>query len=81
MSINLVSYKNEKYNTTIKKNAYFQLGGCTFKILDDYAPGVSFGACLVTSSTTNCAVGSTVMLHYEVIHREVIRFLESMMDF
>ena len=61
MSINLVSYRNEKYNKTIKKNAYFQLGGCTFKILDDYVPGASVGACLVTSScTTNCAVGSTV---------------------
>ena len=81
MSINLVSFSNEKYNATIKKNAYFQYNGCTFKILDDYVPGATFGACVVTSTSTDCALGSTEILHYELIHKEVIRFLESMMEF
>ena len=82
LSLRLVSYTNEKYNSTIKKNAYFQHDGCTFTILDDHKPGAMFATCVVTCSSSDLVqVGSTEVIHYEVIHREVINFLQSMMDF
>ena len=82
MNISLVCFNTEKYNATIKKNAYFQRDGCTYKILDDYVDGATFGTCEVTcSSNDNIAVGSLEVIHCDIIHREVIRFLESMMEF
>ena len=81
MNINVVCFNNEKYNATIMK-AYFQRDGYMYKILDDYVGGAKFGTCEVTcSSNENTVVGSLEVIHCDIIHREVIRFLESMMEF
>ena len=37
----------------IKKNAFFQYNGCTYKILEDYVAGATFGTCKVTCKPIN----------------------------
>ena len=77
-----VNFYNENYSSTIKKNFHFQKDGCTFKVMDDYVTGATFGPCVVTSSyNEDIQVGTVMTFHYNIIHTEIAKFLETMMIF
>ena len=70
---------NHNFSSTIKKDAVFNYGSLTYKVLDSYNHNKSAGNCVVTSSLdTSVPVNTVHELSYELIHRQICLFIQSL---
>ena len=71
---------NHEYSTTIKTNAIFNLGICTFQVLDGFEQSKTSSVCVVTSSVNDNLIDTRKSFSYDIIHRQICLFLQSMFN-
>ena len=73
-------YSNHEYSTTIKTNAIFNLGSCTYQVLDGFEQSKTSSVCVVTSSVNDDLIDTRQSFSYDIIHRQICLFLQSMFN-
>ena len=70
------------YSKTVKQGSYFNLNNCTYKVLENYSVSKSSAQCEVISTIigSDQTVGTREQFDYNIINREVINLLNSILD-